>query len=98
MCRALISAYSTLHSCMMWRGGLPTGCRVHDGDIVSPGRLPEEDHVTSDRLKVLYIAGAHRSGTTLLSDILGSYDGVTGTGELHELWAGLLSGRPCGCG
>jgi hypothetical protein len=54
--------------------------------------------VTSDRLKVLYIAGAHRSGTTLLSDILGSYDSVTGTGELHELWAGLLSGRPCGCG
>ena len=54
--------------------------------------------MTSDRLKVLYIAGAHRSGTTLLCDILGSYDGVTGTGELHELWAGLLSGRPCGCG
>lgn len=54
--------------------------------------------MTSDRLKVLYIAGAHRSGTTLLSDILGSYDGVTGAGELHELWAGLLSGRPCGCG
>ena len=54
--------------------------------------------MTSARLKVLYIAGAHRSGTTLLSDILGSYDGVTGVGELHELWAGLLSGRPCGCG
>ncbi len=49
-------------------------------------------------LKVLYIAGAHRSGTTLLSDVLGSYAGITGTGELHEIWAGLLSGRPCGCG
>lgn len=54
--------------------------------------------MTNDRLKVLYIAGAHRSGTTLLSDILGSYDGVTGAGELHELWSGLMSGRPCGCG
>jgi hypothetical protein len=54
--------------------------------------------MSSDGLKVLYIAGAHRSGTTLLSDVLGSYTGITGAGELHELWAGLLSGRPCGCG
>ncbi|BCY07044.1 sulfotransferase [Actinoplanes sp. L3-i22] len=50
-------------------------------------------------LKVLYIAGWGRSGTTIVDNILNSYDGVFSTGELFYLWSrGLLEGRKCGCG
>lgn len=49
-------------------------------------------------LKVLYLAGAHRSGTTLLTSILGGYRGIFAAGELHEIWQNLNDGRLCGCG
>ena len=50
-------------------------------------------------MKVLYIAGWGRSGTTILDNILGSYDSVFTTGELFYLWRrGLNQGRRCGCG
>jgi Sulfotransferase family len=50
------------------------------------------------KFKVLYVAGAHRSGTTLLANILNGYDGIFAAGELHEIWQGLIEGDPCGCG
>ena len=50
-------------------------------------------------VKVLYIAGWGRSGTTLLDNLLGQIEGFTSTGELHNLWQrGLIDGRDCGCG
>lgn len=50
-------------------------------------------------VKVLYIAGWGRSGTTILDNILGSYDSVFSVGELYYLWRrGLGQGRRCGCG
>ncbi|GAA2512243.1 sulfotransferase [Winogradskya humida] len=50
-------------------------------------------------MKVLYIAGWGRSGTTILDNILGSYGPVFTTGELFYLWRrGLNQGRICGCG
>ncbi|MCW2142162.1 sulfotransferase [Actinoplanes cyaneus] len=50
-------------------------------------------------LKVMYIAGWGRSGTTIVDNILNSYDGVFSTGELFYLWSrGLIEGRKCGCG
>ena len=50
-------------------------------------------------VKVLYIAGWGRSGTTILDNILGSFDGVFSVGELYYLWRrGLGQGRRCGCG
>jgi Sulfotransferase family len=48
--------------------------------------------------KVLYLAGAHRSGTTMLTSVLGGYDGIFAAGELHEIWQNLIEGQPCGCG
>jgi hypothetical protein len=38
------------------------------------------------KIKVLYIAGATRSGSTLLSNILGEIDGFFNAGELIEIW------------
>jgi hypothetical protein len=49
-------------------------------------------------VKVLYIAGWGRSGTTIVDNILNSYDSVFSTGELYYLWRrGLAQGRKCGC-
>ncbi|MGA8115100.1 MAG: sulfotransferase [Actinocatenispora sp.] len=50
-------------------------------------------------LKVLYVAGWGRSGTTLLDGILGSHGGIFSGGEIRYLWdRGILGGRRCGCG
>lgn len=49
-------------------------------------------------VKVLFIAGWGRSGTTVLDNVLGAHDGVFGTGELFHLWEwAFLDGRRCGC-
>ena len=53
-------------------------------------------------MKVLYVAGLGRSGSTLLSRLLGQVDGICAVGEVHHLWR---TGAPrsatdelCGCG
>jgi Sulfotransferase family len=53
----------------------------------------------SDRVKVLYIAGSGRSGSTVLDNILGQIDGFCSVGELRYIWErGLIEDRLCGCG
>lgn len=50
-------------------------------------------------VKVLYIAGTGRNGSTLLGNILGQADGFANVGELLDLGLNLAPGRPpCGCG
>jgi hypothetical protein len=49
-------------------------------------------------VNVLYVAGFGRSGSTLLGNVLGAYDRVFSTGELHLLWKALVLGSGCGCG
>ena len=50
-------------------------------------------------VKVLYVAGSGRSGSTILDRILGQLDGFFSAGELCNLWErGVLAGRRCGCG
>ena len=50
-------------------------------------------------LKVIYIAGWGRSGSTLLARILGQVDGVAHMGELRTIWTdGFKSKSVCGCG
>jgi hypothetical protein len=52
-----------------------------------------------DKLKILYIAGWGRSGSTILSSILGQIEGFFSTGELHFIWkSGFIENRRCGCG
>lgn len=51
------------------------------------------------RIKVLYIAGSGRSGSTLLDNILGQVGGLVSVGELRFLWErGMVQDRLCGCG
>src|SRR6266498_4080255 len=64
---------------------------------------PRRDHpyrkALEPTLKVLYIAGAGRSGSTLLDGVLGQLDGFFAAGELRYLWErGLQESRLCGCG
>ena len=50
-------------------------------------------------LKVLFIAGFGRSGSTLLDNILGGIEGFFSLGELIYLWdRSLRDNRLCGCG
>ncbi|MGB5816025.1 MAG: sulfotransferase [Thermoanaerobaculia bacterium] len=55
--------------------------------------------MAADRLKVLYVTGFGRSGTTILDNILGQLDGVFAAGELHYIWdRSLEQNRLCACG
>ncbi len=55
--------------------------------------------MSDDRIKVLYIAGLGRSGTTLLGNILGQVDGFVSVGEIRLIWDhGLVMNKICGCG
>lgn len=50
------------------------------------------------KTKLLYIAGAGRSGTTLLDILVGEQDGFFSAGELRWIWWGRIDGWQCGCG
>lgn len=65
--------------------------------VIGRGIQPDPQPDTS--LKVLYVAGWGRSGSTLLDNLLGQVDGFFSTGELRYIWErGELMGWKCGCG
>lgn len=54
---------------------------------------------TDHKLKVLYVVGEGRSGSTILGNILGQIDGFFSVGELQHIWGrGFIENWPCGCG
>ena len=54
---------------------------------------------TNRKVKVLYIAGYGRSGTTILDHVLAEIPGITTTGELRYAWdRGLKGNWFCACG
>ncbi len=53
----------------------------------------------SGKIKILYILGAGRSGSTLLARLLGQVNGFFSMGELKAIWTPLFEeGVLCGCG
>lgn len=63
------------------------------------GRSPENEWANESKLKVLYLVGWGRSGSTIIDNSLGAVDGVFSAGELHYIWRrGILERRRCGCG
>ena len=49
-------------------------------------------------VRILYVGGWGRSGSTLLDLMLGQAPGVFSAGEIREIWqSGLVENRPCGC-
>lgn len=52
-----------------------------------------------DKVKVLYIAGFGRSGSTILANSLGQVGGFFSGGEMNFIWKhALIEDRLCGCG
>lgn len=50
-------------------------------------------------IKVLYIVGSQRSGSTLLDRMLGQVEGLVSCGELYYIWhRGFSENQLCGCG
>jgi hypothetical protein len=50
-------------------------------------------------VKVLYVAGLGRSGSTILANTLGQVEGFFSGGELNFIWKhALIEDRLCGCG
>jgi hypothetical protein len=57
------------------------------------------DSQSTQRVRVLYIAGTGRSGSTLLANTLGQVKGVFNGGEIRYIWQrGMVENRLCGCG
>jgi len=51
------------------------------------------------KLKVIYVAGAGRSGSTVLDRILGTIPGTVSTNELNRIWIdGFADNKRCSCG
>jgi hypothetical protein len=55
--------------------------------------------LNSRPIKVLFILGWGRSGTTILDNVLGEVDGFFSAGELRYIWQrGFMGSGTCGCG
>ncbi len=53
----------------------------------------------NDRIKVVYIGGSGRCGSTLLSLLFSEHQSFFDCGEIKNLWArGILEDRKCACG
>lgn len=61
---------------------------------------PQSPAIGDERdVKVLFIVGWDRSGSTILDLVLGGTTGFLAVGELQHLWdRGILERRLCGCG
>ena len=70
--------------------------RTDAGHAGSSGSAPAAD---SEALRVVFIGGQGRSGSTLLERALGQLPGVVSIGETVHLWdRGLRDNELCGCG
>jgi hypothetical protein len=57
------------------------------------------DNGMAKSVKVLYVAGLGRSGSTILANTLGQVEGFFSGGELNFIWKhALIENRLCGCG
>jgi hypothetical protein len=55
--------------------------------------------LSEERVKVLYVVGLGRSGSTILSNSLGQIGGYFSAGELNFIWRhNVIENRLCGCG
>lgn len=54
---------------------------------------------SDSQVRVLYVGGTGRSGSTVVANALGALDDAVSVGELRYLWErGIIENRLCGCG
>lgn len=64
-----------------------------------PRAASPQSQPPSEPVKVLYIGGCGRSGSTLLDRILGQIPGMWSVGEIVHIWRrGVVGNQLCGCG
>jgi hypothetical protein len=67
--------------------------------VAAPSEPGQYALVPEPHVRVLYIAGTGRSGSTLFANILGQLDSCASVGELRYFWErGMLDNWYCGCG
>ena len=67
-------------------------------ETMTAGHTDAQPLKADDGVKVIYIAGWGRSGSTLLDTLLGQIDGFFSTGELRYVWErGVIGNWTCGC-
>jgi hypothetical protein len=67
--------------------------------IPSPAGQRHDADTAREAVRVVYIAGSGRSGSTLVDSVLGQQPGVRSAGEVRYLWQrGVIDDRACGCG
>lgn len=49
-------------------------------------------------MRIVYIGGWMRSGTTLLCEMIGAFEGALALGELSGIWRAAHRNEPCSCG
>lgn len=49
-------------------------------------------------MRIVYIGGWMRSGTTLLCEMVGAFEGALALGELSGIWRAAHRNEPCSCG
>jgi hypothetical protein len=63
------------------------------------GGCSERSKMPSEKIKVLYIGGYGRSGSTLLAQLLGQIQGFHSVGEMWNIWQRcFIENQLCGCG
>jgi Sulfotransferase family len=68
-------------------------------DAIATRRGPADADRPQSAVRVFYIAGLGRSGSTLLDRMIGQVPGFFSSGEIRDLWQrGLRENRLCGCG
>jgi UDP-N-acetylglucosamine transferase subunit ALG13 len=69
------------------------------GSVERFAQIARELFPPDDGMRVLYIGGWGRSGSTLVDRLLGQVPGCFSVGEMRDIWLrGVLENRRCGCG
>lgn len=63
-----------------------------------PARQDMTGASSGDGLRILYVAGVPRTGSTVLGELLGSIPGVIFVGELNFFWRRFARAEVCSCG
>jgi hypothetical protein len=71
-------------------GLMQMGVSTSSPELVAPA--------AGDKIKVVFIAGCGRSGTTILSQLLGEFEGCVNVGEAARYLFDRARNLPCGCG
>ena len=66
--------------------------------MTEPGRQATTEPSSRNGLRILYVAGVPRTGSTVLGELLGSIPGVIFVGELNFFWRRFAGAEMCSCG